>query len=107
MDKNKILEMSRMENENKDPYETEIVRKAMNSGHLSMVIVVFVIYISGIIVNGEQDYLVWSIMAVSLASQNLYRGIKLKKKDVLICGVVWSIIFVTSFTVGMIKLIRG
>ena len=107
MNKDEILAMSRQDNDNNDPFEREIDRKAMNGAHLAMLIVVFIVYISGIFIKGESDYLVWSIMAASLATQNLYRGIRLKKKDVFICGAVWVLIFIGSFIYGMMKLIRG
>ena len=107
MNKEEILAMSRKENDKKDPFEMEINRKAMRFSHMATAILVFIIYVAGLIINGEQDYLVWSIMAVSSATQYLYRGIKLKKQDTIVIGAMWTLIFVISFIVGMIKLIRG
>ena len=107
MDKNKILEMSRKENEKNDPFELEVAGKANNCAGLGMAIVVFILYVTIILARGEQDYGIWSIMAISMAVRYLYTGIKLKKKDQLGLGVLWGIIFAISFTVGMIKIIRG
>ena len=107
MDKNKILEMSRKENEKKDPFELEVAGKANNYAGLGMAIVVFILYVTNILARGEQDYGIWSIMAISMAVRYLYTGKKKKKKDQLGLGVVWGIIFAISFTVGMIKIIRG
>lgn len=107
MDKEKILAMSRKENENKDPFELEVNNKAISIAHISTAIILFIIYVTGIMVNGKRDYLIWSIMAVNMAAQFMYRGIKLKKKDSLVLGAVWAVIFLISFTVGMIKLVKG
>ena len=107
MNKDEILAMSRKDNENKDPYELDIANKANHFAGMGMAIVVFILYVANLIVKGEQNYGIWSIMAVSMAVRYVYTGKKLEKKDHLTLGVLWSIIFVTSFTVGMIKLIRG
>ena len=107
MDKEKILAMSREENEKNDPFELDVANKANHFAGLGMAIVVFILYVANIFVKGEQDYGIWSIVAVSAAVKYVYTGKKLEKKDHLTLGILWSIIFVTSFTVGMMKLIRG
>ena len=106
MNKEEILAMSRKENDKKDPFELEVNNKAVRMAHIATAIVVFIIYVTGIMVNDKQDYLIWSIMAVSMGTQFLYRGIKLKKKDSLGLGALWAVIFLISFTVGMIKLVK-
>ena len=67
MDKNKILEMSRKENEKNDPFELEVAGKANYYAGLGMAIVVFILYVTNILARGEQDYGIWSIMAISMA----------------------------------------
>ena len=106
MNKEEILAMSRKENDKKDPFELEVNNKAVRMAHIATAIVVFIIYVTGIMVNDKQDYLIWSIMAVSMGTQFLYRGIKLKKKDTLMLGALWAVIFLISFIVGMIKLVK-
>ena len=107
MDKEKILAMSRQENEKKDPYEMKIYNKAGRNASAAMAAVVFILYVAGIFINGRQDYGIWSIMAVCSAVRYLYTGVKLKKKDHLTLGVVWSLIFAVSFTVGIAFMVKG
>ncbi len=106
MNKEDILAMSRKDNDKKDPYEMEIASKGNHIASAGMAIVVFILYVSNIFFKGEQDYGLWSIMAISMAVRYLYTGIRLKKRDQVILGVCWCVIFVLSFFVGMYKIIK-
>lgn len=96
MDKNRILEMSRRDNEKKDPYELEIKNKALNASRIAMAGVLFVIYSVKMFVKGEKDNEFWSAIAICLAVQFIYMGIKLKDKTKLTIGIVYGVIFAVS-----------
>ncbi|WP_024857831.1 DUF6442 family protein [Ruminococcus albus] len=106
MDKERVLAMSRKENEYKDPYTMEIENKANLLAGDAMLTIVSIIFIVSLLVNGEPDYLMWSIVFVSNAFKLVYSGIKLKDKKQLRLGIGYTCLFLMSFIYGIIKLIR-
>ncbi|WP_295153352.1 DUF6442 family protein [uncultured Ruminococcus sp.] len=107
MDKEKILAMSRVENEKKDPFELEVANEANSLASTFMAAVTIVLFFTNVFARGNYDYGIWSILGIWLATKYGYTGLRMKKKKQVIRGIVWGILFLTSFTVGMIKLIRG
>ena len=107
MDKEKILELSRKENENRDPYELEVQNRAGNIAGLCMTLVMLILFVSKFIFRGEYDFGIFSLTAVMTAARYVCYGVKFKRKDQLICGIVWCVIFAGSFLAAMYKIIRG
>ncbi|MBQ8194192.1 MAG: hypothetical protein IJZ47_02395 [Oscillospiraceae bacterium] len=104
MNKEQILEMSRKENKEQDLYELEISSKATRVSSLICVIICAVLYVAEIMVCGNQNYGLWTIIAAFIAGTFLYTGIKLKNKVKIAVGILWTVIAVIAIVAAIVNL---
>ncbi len=104
MNKEEILAKSRQENKEKDLYEVEIAKKSSEIAAIAGVIVCGVLYATEIIVCGSKNNSLWSIIAAMICVNNLYQGIKFKRKSRLALGIVWALITVASLVAALINI---
>ncbi len=104
MNKEEILELSRQENREQDLYELEVTKKANGVGSIVSVIVCTILYAAEIMLCGNQNFGLWSIIAAFLSSTFLYSGIKTKKNSKTAVGALWAVIFVISIVTAIVDL---
>ena len=106
MDKEKILEMSRKENNDRDLYLLEIDSKSERFAGTIAGILCFVLYLTEQIITGNKNRSLWSIFSIYIAVDRIYKGIKLKKKSSLIFGIIWLCIAILSVAKVVITMIN-
>ena len=106
MNKEKVLEMSRQENKDKDLFELEVGNKATQVGSITSVSVCAILYMAEIMICGGKNYGLWTIIAAFMASTFLYTGIKLKNKSKIAIGALWTVIAVISIVTAIITLFK-
>lgn len=91
MDKNEILEKSRNENQNADPYFMEVNSKALTNGMLCALM--FGIILTAVKLFKEQslDFGLLAILGVFNAVTNIYKAVKIKEKNYVIAAVSFGI----------------
>ncbi|MBQ8170907.1 MAG: hypothetical protein IJZ95_02830 [Oscillospiraceae bacterium] len=104
MDKEQILAMSRQENQNKDLYELEINKKATEIASIASTIVCAVLYMAEILICGNKNFGLWSVIAAFIAGKFLYMGIRSKNANHTALGVIWAIIFVIAAVSAIVNL---
>ena len=87
MDKNKILEKSRKENENQDEREKAVLAKAAQKAVAVGGMLCAVLLIVNMFFNKAFNYAIWGIYLSMTGTMLLYKFICLKKKHELIFGV--------------------
>lgn len=87
MDKNEILEKSRNENKNADPYEMEINAKSYSYGLWSTLILCVILTAVKLINKQIFDYSLVAMLWVLNAVMFTYRTVKLKKKKLVAVAV--------------------
>ena len=92
MNKEKVLEMSRQENKEKDLFELEVNKKASTVGICVAAIICGLLFAAEIFICGTPNYGLWSIIAAINGGIYLYSGIKLKNKGKLTVGVIFALI---------------
>lgn len=106
MNKEEILAKSREENKDVDLVEIEVNKKSEGFASLVSAIVCFALYAAELIICGEKNYSLWSILTAAFAANYLYKGIKLKDKSKLIFGVLWTITSVLTIVTAVIVLLK-
>ena len=105
MNKEEILEKSRNENLQKDPYEMEINLKASNIGLMCGIILCFILFLIQIFCGLGCNYGLWSIIASVNAGAGIYKGIKLSNRNSMLLGVCYllgALLGATAFVYSMI-----
>ena len=97
MDKNEILEKSRNENQNADPYEMEITAKGLSHGMWSAFLVCVILTFIKFLKEDKLDYSVLAMLWVLNAVAYTYKAVKLKEKKLItsaicfdIAAVIWT-----------------
>lgn len=86
MNKDEILEKSRKENSQKDPYEMEVNLNASQMGSICAVALCLILFVIQILVGGGMNYGLWSIIMSANGGSAIYKGIKLSNRNNLILG---------------------
>ena len=94
MNKEEILAMSREENGGKDLEALETNVTAFKIGSILGIIVNAILFISEILICGTYNLGLWAILLATNAGSYLYNGIKLKRKILIIAGVIWAVLTV-------------
>lgn len=91
MNKNEILEKSRNENKNADPYEMEVHKNALSLGvssaFLGCVVLMFIKFLK----EGKLDFSILVMLGVLNAVTYTYKAVKLKEKKLIISAVSFDI----------------
>lgn len=104
MNKEKVLEMSRQENKDKDLFELDVKNKATQVSSITSVIVCAILYAAEIMICGGRNYGLWTIIAAFIASTFLYTGIKLRNKKKIAIGVLWTVVAVIAIVTAISNL---
>ncbi|MBQ3915904.1 MAG: hypothetical protein II690_04880 [Ruminococcus sp.] len=109
MNKDEILAMSREENKDKrkDPYELEIASKSSNVALVVSAIIAGILYLMEMVVTGNENYSLWSVLCTMDAVIYMYRGIKLKNKMSIFCGILWLILAIASGVSAVSHIMRN
>lgn len=94
MNREEILAMSREENGGKDLEALETNVTAFKIGSILGIIVNAILFISEILICGTYNLGLWAILLATNAGSYLYNGIKLKRKILIIAGVIWAVLTV-------------
>ena len=104
MNKEKVLEMSRQENKEKDLFELEVNKKASTVGICVAAIICGLLFAAEIFICGTPNYGLWSIIATIIGVIYLYSGMKLKDKGKLTVGVMFVLITVGAIAYAISNL---
>lgn len=103
MKKEEILKASRNENQNKDIYELEIIRKGQRIGGLISIFIAFaLIFFESVIMDSGVNYKYCFIIISAGAALWIYKAVKLKRKHEIFLAVLWGIL--TVYTAVMVVL---
>lgn len=91
MDKNEILEKSRNENKNADPYEMEINAKALSHGMWSAFLICVILMFIKYIKEDKFDFSLVAMLWVLNAVAYTYKAVKLKEKKLITSAVCFDI----------------
>ena len=94
MNKNEILEKSRNENQNADPYEIEVSAKAISYGLWSALIISVILTFIKLIKKDEFDYGILAMLWVFNAVAYTYKAAKLREEKFIVCAILYGIIAV-------------
>ena len=98
MEKEEILEKSRNENKNQDLVEVEIIKKSSSISLLVVSILCTIFTIFEVHIGAKGYFAFQAIMFATVASQYIYKSVKLKRKSDIICAILESIATI-SFTI--------
>ena len=90
MDKNEILEKSRNENKNADPYEMEVNAKAHSCGLWSTLLLCVILTFIRFIKEDRFDFSLVAMLWVLNAVVYTYKAVKLKEQKLLVVQAVLS-----------------
>lgn len=92
MNKEDILQASRSENQNKDFYELEIVRKGQRIGGLIGLCIAFALMlVERIILEDGTNYGYFLIILSAASGLFIYKAVKLKKKHEILIAAIYII----------------
>ena len=92
MNKEDILQASRSENQNKDFYELEIVRKGQRIGGLIGLCIAFALMpVERIILEDGTNYGYFLIILSAASGLFIYKAVKLKKKHEMLIAAIYII----------------
>lgn len=107
MNKNEILEKSRNENKNADPYEMEINAKALSNGMWSALLFGVILTALDFIKMQKFNFSLVAIIWVLDAVANTYKAAKLKEKRFIVNAVLFDITAVCWAAVAVIQILFG
>ncbi len=87
MNKEEILEKSRAENKNRDPYELEVSNNGFALGFVSAMIIGIILWAVELIATGINNFRIYCLAVAVISVSSLYRGVKLKNKKLVCIGV--------------------
>lgn len=92
MNKEEILAMSRQENKNADLVDKEIEIKSIATAGKVMTAVCIVFHLAVFFITGSKNSGFFGIAAIYNAVLFTMKGIKLKDRNKLITGIIWSVL---------------
>ena len=104
MNRNEILEKSRNENKNADPYEMEVSAKAISYGLWSALIISVILTFIKLIKEGEFDYSISAMLWVFIAVAYTYKAAKLREEKFVVCAILYDITAVIWTIVAILRI---
>ncbi len=95
MDKDKILEMSRKENKNKDLYELEINKKGADVAAAAAIVTCLIFRIADSLLYHKENPILKCVIFSMFGAAMLYKGVKLKNKPRIIMGIITMLAAIT------------
>ncbi len=97
MNKEEILRASRNENQNKDIYELEVIRKGQRIGGLISICITFTLmFVERVILENGMNYGYFLIILSAGAGLWIYKALKMKKKHEVFLALLWAVLAVYS-----------
>lgn len=107
MNREEILQASRNENQNKDIYELEVIRKGQRIGGLIGVCVTFALMVvERVILETGMNYGYFLIILSASAGLWIYKAAKLKKKHEIFFAMLWSIFAIYAAVMVVLNFVR-
>ncbi len=88
MNKEEILEKSKEENKNRDPFEMEVSRNGYILGFCSAMMIGWIFWAVEVIATGRYDYRLYCLTVAAVSVSSLYRGVRLKNKKLICIGAI-------------------
>ena len=101
MNKEEILEKSRMENKNQDIFEKEVMKEGGNIGAIVAMILATIFFVIQIFVGGGMNYGLYAVVFSIFASGFVVKAIRLKRKHEIFVAFMY-VIAVLLFSVAHI-----
>lgn len=86
MNKEEILEKSKEENKNRDPYEMEVSNNGFVFGFVAAMIIGCLLWAVELIATGILEFRIYCLAVTVISVSSLYRGVKLKNKRLTCIG---------------------
>ena len=96
MNKEEILEKSRQDNKDHDPFYLETRVKGMKYGRIAAIILCLALFVTDWFITGNSDFGYYSIFTVSFSADYLYRWKKTDNKDDFYAGALMALATVVS-----------
>lgn len=87
MNKEEILEKSKEENKNRDPYEMEVSNNGFAFGFVAAMIIGIILWAVELIATGILNFRIYCLAVTVISVSSLYRGVKLKNKKLTCIGI--------------------
>lgn len=107
MNKNEILEKSRNENKNADPYEMEINAKAYSYGLWSTLILCVILTAVKLVKEQMFDFGLVAMLGVLNAVTYTYKAVKQKEKKLTVAAVSFDITAVIWIAAAIVQILLG
>lgn len=97
MNREEILEKSRIENKNQDIYEKEILRRGQSVGALAAGILATIFFIIQIFTGGGMNYGLYAVVFVIPAGSFTVKAVNLKRRhEILVAACYWLMVLLCS-----------
>lgn len=107
MDREKILQASRNENQNKDIYELEVIRRGQNIGGLIAICIAFTLMaVEAVFFESGANYGFLLIILSAGTGLWIYKAVKLKRKHEIAVAVLYTLLSVYATIMVVLGYIR-
>ena len=90
MQKEEILEKSRRENKNQDPYEKQVVVAGRNAGAIAAAVLATVFFVVQILTGGGMNYGLYAVVFIIPATGFTFKAIKLRRRhEIAVAALYW------------------
>lgn len=97
MEKNEILEKSRLENKSEDLYEKEVLIEGGNIGAIAAFILATIFFCIQIFLGKGMNYGLYAVAFVILSARFTVKAVKLKRKhEILVATLYWIVTLMFS-----------
>ncbi|MGN1249700.1 MAG: DUF6442 family protein [Candidatus Spyradocola sp.] len=89
MQKEEILEKSRRENKNQDPYEKQVITAGGNAGAIAAAVLATVFFVAQILTGGGINYGLYAVVFVIPATGFTVKAIRLRRRHEIVVAVIY------------------
>ncbi len=104
MDKNEILEKSRLENKNQDLYEKEVMKKASNIATIIVAILCAIFTVIEILRDNKTFLAFEAILFSLMATQFIYKAVKFRRKHEIVVASLYgvaAVMFIAAYLISL------
>lgn len=107
VNKEEILRRSRNENQNKDIYELDVIRKAQRVAGLTAVSVTFALMLlERVVLERGTNYGYFLIIMSAGMGLWIYKAVKMRKKHEVLLAILWTVVAIYAAVMVVLGLIR-
>lgn len=107
VNKEEILRKSRNENQNKDIYELDVIRKAQRVAGLTAVSVTFALMLlERVVLERGTNYGYFLIIMSAGMGLWIYKAVKMRKKHEVLLAILWTVVAIYAAVMVVLGLIR-